>query len=122
VAVDGHTDQVLVSALGRQDAAGHVTGFGTVSVLDGRTLTVQRAIGVGVAPADLAVDEREGHALVVNSLYNPSDCSLAVVQPAEAWWAPEVRALTQWLPWLPLPAPTSPAGPTTGSVSLLAGV
>lgn len=119
VAVDGQTGTVLVSALGPLDSAGHVTSYGSVSVLDGRTFAVQRALPVGVAPLDMAVDGRTRHALVVNSNYNPLDCSLAYVPMPEGWWTQGVRWLTHRLSWLPIASPQPPSPSTNGSLTLL---
>ena len=119
VAVNRQTSRVLVSALGPTNSAGEVTSDGNVSVLDEHTLAVRRTLTVGAAPADLAVDEPSGHTLVINSNYNPSDCSLAFVQVPEAGWVQGLRWLQQRLGWLPLRAPQPPAPITHGSVMLL---
>lgn len=120
VSADQRTGRILVSALGPTNGAGHVTTYGSVSVLDGHTLAVRQTLRVGVAPGDLVVDEGSGHTIVVNSNYNPVDCSLATVPVAEGEWVQGLRWLAQRLPWLPIQLPQPPAPPTHGSATLLA--
>jgi len=66
MAVDTHTRRVFVTSLGAMDAAGHLTGPGSVSVLDAQSGMLLRTVPVGVEPAVIAVDERAGRAFVVN--------------------------------------------------------
>jgi len=66
MAVDGRSSRVFVTSLGAMDAAGHLTGPGSVSVLDARNGALLRTLPVGVEPAVVAVDERAGRAFVVN--------------------------------------------------------
>jgi hypothetical protein len=67
----------------------------------------------------IAVDEASGRAIVVNSAYNPADCSFAVVPIPEGKWIVWQRWLAQRLSWLPLHPPQPPAPLTTGSATLL---
>lgn len=111
--------QLLIGDLGPLNSSGEVTTNGSVSILTERTLELQGTLTVGAAPADLAVDERSGHALVVNSNYNPTDCSLAYVPVAEDGWTGGLRWLTRHLPWVPVALPPPPPPLAHGSVTLL---
>jgi len=91
MAVDGRSSRVFVTSLGAMDAAGHLTGRGSVSVLDARNGALLRTLPVGVEPAVVAVDERAGRAFVVNVAGNSHDAL-----------AP-VRALVPGLPQQPPP-------------------
>jgi len=66
MAVDGRSGRVFVTSLGAMDAAGLLTGPGSVSVLDAQSGMLLRTVPVGVEPAVVAVDERAGRAFVVN--------------------------------------------------------
>ena len=81
----------------------------SVSVLDVRTGAVLRTIAVGVHPLDVAIDERTGHAFIVN--YG------GTVRAPAAWWERDVQRLHHWLPWLPQPFASTHLEP--GSVSVL---
>jgi len=90
MAVDGRSSRVFVTSLGAMDAAGHLTGPGSVSVLDARNGALLRTLPVGVEPAVVAVDERAGRAFVVNVAGDSHDALAAA------------RSL---VPGLPRPAP-----------------
>jgi len=90
MAVDGRSSRVFVTSLGAMDAAGHLTGPGSVSVLDARNGALLRTLPVGVEPAVIAVDERAGRAFVVNVAGDSHDALAAA------------RSL---VPGLPRPAP-----------------
>ncbi len=89
-AVDGRSSRVFVTSLGAMDAAGHLTGPGSVSVLDAQSRMLLRTVPVGVEPAVIAVDERAGRAFVVNVAGDSHDALAAA------------RSL---VPGLPRPAP-----------------
>jgi len=90
MAVDGRSSRVFVTSLGAMDAAGHLTGSGSVSVLDAQSGMLLRTVPVGVEPAVIAVDERAGRAFVVNVAGDSHDTLAAA------------RSL---VPGLPQPAP-----------------
>jgi len=90
MAVDGRSSRVFVTSLGAMDAAGHLTGSGSVSVLDAQSGMLLRTVPVGVEPAVIAVDERAGRAFVVNVAGDSHDTLAAA------------RSL---VPGLPRPAP-----------------
>lgn len=90
MAIDIRSGRVFVASLGAMDAAGLLTGPGSVSVLDARSGMPLRTVPVGVEPAVIAVDERAGRAFVVNV----AGASVDALAP--------VRSL---VPGLPRPAP-----------------
>ncbi len=81
MAVDGRSGRVFVTSLGAMDAAGYLTGPGSVSVLDARGGALLRTLPVGVEPAVIAVDEHAGRAFVVNVAGNSSTDAFALVRP-----------------------------------------
>jgi len=91
MAVDGRSSRVFVTSLGAMDAAGHLTGPGSVSVLDAQSGMLLRTVPVGVEPAVIAVDERAGRAFVVNVAGDSHDTLAAA------------RSLVPGLPWPPPP-------------------
>ncbi len=111
IAIDGTHGLVLVAADGPLDGGGRPLGPGQVDLLDAGSGAVVQVVAVGVAPRAIAVDGRQGRAIIVNS-------GGAVGAPAgwATWWASRVR---RWLPWTPV----SPASPTAShapaSVSVL---
>jgi DNA-binding beta-propeller fold protein YncE len=67
VAVDSQTGRLLVASVGTVDGAGLPLGNGTLSVLDAASGRVRRTLTVGLNPTAVVIDERRGHALVLNS-------------------------------------------------------
>ena len=64
--VDTQRHRVLVATVGALDSAGNPLGPGTLNVLDAQTGAVIGTIPVGMAPGDIALDERAQRALVLN--------------------------------------------------------
>ncbi len=111
IAIDNARGLVLVAADGPLDAQGYPVGPGVVDVLDASSGIVVRTIGVGVAPRAIAVDERGGRAIVVNSG--------GVVDTPSGWATGWALRLRRWLPWAPVPPPDPPAGRAPASVTIL---
>jgi YVTN family beta-propeller protein len=108
MAVDARHQHLLVTNVGAMDSAGNPLGPGRVSVLDTRSGTVLRTVPVGLAPGDVAVDERAGRALVLNLG--------GTVHVPDAWtWLPS--RLRRLLPFVPRQAPG--ARMVGGSVTVL---
>jgi len=112
MAVDGRSSRVFVTSLGAMDAAGHLTGPGSVSVLDAQSGMLLRTVPVGVEPAVIAVDERAGRAFVVNVAGDSHDTLAAA------------RSLVPGLPRPPPPCNSYGRGSTRcrfapGSVTVL---
>jgi YVTN family beta-propeller protein len=108
MAVDARHHHLLVTNVGAMDGTGNPLGPGRVSVLDTRSGAVLRTVPVGLAPSDVAVDERAGRALVLNLG--------GTVQVTDVWtWLPSW--LRQRLPFLPRPG--SGARTVGGSVTVL---
>src|SRR5919199_499155 len=106
MAVDARHQHLLVTNVGAMDSAGNPLGPGRVSVLDTRSGVVLRTVPVGLAPGDVAVDERAGRALVLNLG--------GTVHVTDAW-----RWLPSWLrrlPFVPRQAPAAPTGGGAGTV------
>jgi DNA-binding beta-propeller fold protein YncE len=107
MAVDARRHHLLVTNVGAMDSAGNPLGPGRVSVLDTRSGAVLRTVPVGLAPGDVAVDERAGRALVLNLG--------GTVHVTDAW-----RWLPSWLRRLPFVPRQAPAARTVGgSVTVL---
>jgi DNA-binding beta-propeller fold protein YncE len=108
VAVDAQRGRVFVANTGDVDDTGSPLGPGSVSVVDARRGTVVQTVAVGVDPQAMAVDERSGRVIVVNT---------GGVVPRADPWARIPGWLRRWLPFVP------PAGSATrseaGSVSIL---
>ena len=108
MAVDARHAHLLVTNVGAMDRMGTPLGPGRVSVLDTRSGAVRRTVPVGIAPGDVAVDERAGRALVLNLG--------GTVHVTDVWtWLPSW--LRWWLPFLPRQAPG--ARTVGGSVTVL---
>lgn len=108
LAVDARYHHVLVANVGVVDPRGIAQGPGTVSVLDTRSGAVVRTVTVGIAPNDIALDERDSRAVVLNF------GGAVYVADAERWiplW------LRQHLPFFTQPAPGT--RPMPGSVTVL---
>src|SRR5438128_5567158 len=92
MSVDEATGRVVVSSLGPLGHAGNFTSTGTVSVLDGRSGVILQASTVGINPSQVALDERVGHAIVLNA-GGPTNMP-------DAWvWVPKwLRPLVPFLP------------------------
>jgi DNA-binding beta-propeller fold protein YncE len=107
VAVDPRRARIFVAHTGAVDKYGTPLGTGTVTVLDARSGKVMRTMDVGVAPQALAVDERNGQAIVVNA---GGDVQ---ARSAWAWLPPSLQGV--------LPFTTRPSGTRTepGSLSVL---
>ena len=111
LAIDDARGLVLVAADGPLDAQGLPVGPGVVDALDANSGAVVRTVGVGVAPRAIAVDARNGRAIVLNSG--------GVVDPPSGWargWALRVR---RWLPWAPVTPPDPTAGHAPASITIL---
>lgn len=92
LAVDARHHHVLVVTGGAVDAAGNPSGAGTVAVLDARSGAVVRTITAGMAPGDIALDERANRAFVLNFG--------GKAQASDPWaWLP--RPLRHAMPFLP---------------------
>lgn len=65
-AVDSRHHHLLVASVGAMDRLGTPVGPGSIAVVDTRTGILLRTVTVGIAPGDVAVDERAGRALVLN--------------------------------------------------------
>jgi DNA-binding beta-propeller fold protein YncE len=115
LAVDEARDRVYLSTWGPfVPTPGGLTlrGNGTLCVLDARTGTVLRRIGVGVAPIAVAVEKGSGRVVVANAG--------GVVRAADDWLALGTQRLRTWLPWLGHIAARPPqVSRVPGSVSLL---
>jgi YVTN family beta-propeller protein len=108
MAVDARRHHLLVTNVGAMDSAGNPLGPGRVSVLDTRSGAVLRTVPVGLAPGDVAVDERAGRAFVLNLG--------GTVHVTDAWaWLPSW--LRRRLPFVPRQAPG--ARTVGGSVTVL---
>src|SRR5919201_2994755 len=66
VAVDGRIERAFVVVQGGYDLHGNPTGNGRVRVVDTRHGRVLRAVGVGLYPSAVAVDERTGRVFMAN--------------------------------------------------------
>jgi len=97
MAVDGRSSRVFVTSLGAMDAAGRLTGPGSVSVLDAQSGMLLRTVPVGVEPAVIAVDERAGRAFVVNVAGDSHDTLAAArsLVPGLSWPAPPCNSYGQ---------------------------
>jgi DNA-binding beta-propeller fold protein YncE len=108
MAVDARHHHLLVTNVGAMDSTGTPLGPGGVSVLDTRSGAVLRTVPVGLAPGDVAVDERAGRAFVLNLG--------GTVPVTDAWrWLPSW--LRQRLPFVPRQA--SGTRMVGGSVTVL---
>jgi YVTN family beta-propeller protein len=121
VAVGAGGRRLLIGLIGRTSITGEPTGVGSVEVLDTHSLRVLRAIPVGIAPWQIAVDLRTDHAFVVNANIVPIGNDPSVYQPThltlpEDWWQAPMRRVKSLLPWLGthVPAPS-----VNGSVTVL---
>jgi DNA-binding beta-propeller fold protein YncE len=92
LAVDARHHHILALTAGPLDASGNANGPGTIVVLDGRSGAVLRTIAAGMAPGDIAVDERANRALVLNFG--------GTVRSPDPWgWLPQgLRRLAAFLP------------------------
>lgn len=70
LAVDTRRHHLLVVSTGRTDVGGHVQDDGALSVLDTWTGRIVGTVRAGVAPLDVAVDERTGLAFVLDANIN----------------------------------------------------
>lgn len=104
VAVDAPHHHILVAAVGAMDNSGIPLGPGLLSVVDSRSGAVLHTVPVGVAPGDIAVDERAQRAIVLN-MGGP-------VQRRDGWsWLP--LWLRQRLPFLPQQVAATQTVPST---------
>jgi DNA-binding beta-propeller fold protein YncE len=67
LALDARDGHLLLSRMGGADSSGSIEGAGSLEVLDPITGAVLRTISVGIAPIAVAVDERAGRVIVVDS-------------------------------------------------------
>lgn len=106
--VDEATGRVLVAVVGPIDTSYNPTQYGRVSIVNEGSGAVLRTVTVGAGPIAAAIDERTGHAFVLNSG--------GTIQLRAAWaWLP--RWVRSWLPFLPSARPSTRAVP--GSVSVI---
>ncbi len=105
MAVDGHSGAVFVLSLGlpphsssvMANSSLRVSGFDTVTVLDGQTGTIRRTIAIAQGDGLIFIDARLGRAVVVTS-----GGSVPAMQ--DPWgWVP--LGLRRVLPLLPRPIP-----------------
>lgn len=109
LAVDERRGRIVVASVGPLAAYGIVRGHGSVCVLDAVTGAVRRSVAVGVGPRSLAVDERSGRIVVVNTG--------GAVQPSPGWLDQWLQRLPSWLRRPPRRAPATTVAP--GSVSVI---
>jgi len=67
MAADARSGRIFISSVGSTDAAGYLTGPGSVSVLDASSGRLLRTVPVGWDPTHVVVDEQAGRALVLNA-------------------------------------------------------
>lgn len=113
LALDGVHHRLLVQSSGKTDAVGHVLGYGALSILDTRSGALVRTLRVGIAPLDIAADERTGRAFVLSANVNPDATAINLPAPTQG----VLDDLRHYLPWLPLGPASQP--PSTGYVSVL---
>ncbi len=91
-------------------------GRGHVRMLDARSGTILRTVTVGLLPYAVAVDARQGRALVVNAGCPAPRLACGTARSPNV---PDAlpRWLRRWLPWLPSVPAAPPA--TDGTVSVL---
>lgn len=108
LAVDERTGRVLVAVIGAYDPSTYSpTGYGRVSVVDGRSGAVLYTVTVGPGPQAAAIDPATGHAFIVTS------GGTAPIAARWAWLPPWLR---RWLPFLPAPGPSTRVVPAGVSV------
>jgi len=113
LALDSVHHHLLVQSSGKTDAVGHVLGYGALSILDTRSGALVRTLRVGIAPLDVAVDERTGRAFVLSANVNPDATAINLPAPTRD----VLDYLRHYLPWLPFGPASRP--PSTGYVSVL---
>ncbi len=109
--IDSVRGLALVTTDGPLDDEGRPLGPGVVDLLDADSGAVVRAVPVGVAPHAIAVDERQGRAIIVNS-----GGGMGAPSGWEMTWVSGIR---RWLPWLPVSPFAHTARPAPASVSIL---
>lgn len=108
LALDARHGHLLLTSTGAEDPSGGVHGAGTLQLLDAGTGAVLKTISLGVTPSAVAVDERAGHVIVVDSGGDR--------RVADPWgWLPNgIRKRLSFLP-----APSSRTQTEPGSVLVL---
>jgi len=104
IAADARRGRVVVTMVGPLDSQGNPVHRGTAYILEGRTGRVRRTIVVGLAPYNVAVDDRAGQAFVANAGHD--------APVADPWaWVPQ--GLRRWLSVLPQPQTRGAPGSVT---------